>query len=60
MKKIKLIIKTIFSFYFLLSCSSLGDAKKIIGGEKISNKDEFLIEKNQPLSLPPNYSEDVS
>ena len=39
----------------LVSCGGLNDAKKVLRNEKISNTDEFLIQKKDPLVLPPDY-----
>ena len=44
-------------FFFLTSCSSLSDAKKVIKNEKVITTDEFLVKKRNPLVLPPNYEE---
>ena len=49
--KIYLIFIFILSFVFLNSCS---DIKKGIGLEK-ETLNEFLIEKKDPLTLPPDY-----
>ena len=40
----------------LTSCSSFGDAKKVLKNEKTISTDEFLVKKKQPLVLPPDYS----
>ena len=39
----------------LVSCGGLKDAQKVLRNEKISNTDEFLIQKKDPLVLPPDY-----
>jgi len=52
MRKINLLI--ILSF-ILVSCSSLKEAGQMLRNEKIITTDEFLVEKKQPLVLPPNY-----
>ena len=54
MRKINLFI--ILSF-ILSSCGSLKEAGKMLRNEKIKTTDEFLVEKKQPLVLPPNYEE---
>ena len=54
MRKINLLI--ILSF-ILVSCGSFKEAGKMLRNEKITNTDEFLVEKKQPLVLPPNYEE---
>ncbi len=54
MRKINFFI--ILSF-ILVSCGSLKEAGKMLRNEKIKTTDEFLVEKKQPLVLPPNYEE---
>ena len=39
----------------LISCGSLGDAKKVLKNEKIRTTDEFLVEKRDPLVFPPDF-----
>ncbi len=51
MSKLLLIIL----FLFIVSCQSLGDAKKVLTNQKIKTVDEFLIKKKEPLELPPEY-----
>ena len=41
----------------LTACGGLSDAGKVLRNEKKATNDEFLIEKNEPLALPPNYNE---
>ena len=52
MQNIQLLL--IISF-LLVSCGGLKDAGKVLRNEKISNTDEFLVKKRNPLVLPPNY-----
>ena len=52
----KKIFITIIIFTFLYSCSGLNDAGKVLRNEKITNNDEFLVEKRKPLILPPDYN----
>ena len=53
MKKINLLLLLlIFSTY---GCSSASDAAKALRNEKVNNKDEFFIRKQDPLSIPPNF-----
>lgn len=40
---------------FLISCSGFKDAGKVLRNEKITTTDEFLIQKRNPLVLPPDY-----
>ena len=49
------IYKSIILMIFLAtaSCESV---KSALGGSKMSNSDEFLVEKKNPLVLPPDYS----
>ena len=49
MKKITVIFITLF---FLVSCQSTKDAFTL---KKKSSTDEFLVEKKNPLVLPPGY-----
>ena len=53
------IIKSLFIFgslaLILNSCSSLGGAGKFLRNEKVTNTDEFLIKKKQPLVQPPDF-----
>ena len=52
MKKINLLL---LISIFLVSCSGLSDAGKVLRNEKIRTTDEFLVEKKDPLVLPPDY-----
>ena len=53
MKKNKFKILTFFGLlFFLSSCGSEG----LIGGKK-DNTDEFLVQKKNPLVLPPDYND---
>ena len=54
MSKINFLI--ILSF-ILVSCGTLKEAGKMLRNEKTVTTDEFLVEKKQPLVLPPNYEE---
>lgn len=47
----------ILATFILASCGSLKDAGKMLRNEKTITTDEFLVEKKQPLVLPPNYEE---
>ena len=47
----------ILGTFILASCGSLKDAGKMLRNEKTITTDEFLVEKKQPLVLPPNYEE---
>ena len=40
----------------LHSCGGgFSNAKKVLTNEKITTTDEFLIQKREPLTLPPDY-----
>ena len=53
MKKNKFAILTFFGLlFFLSSCKSGG----LVGGKK-DNTDEFLVQKKNPLVLPPDYND---
>ena len=54
MKKINLPILYLILGLLLYSC---GDAVKTLRKEKVTNTDEFLVKKRQPLTLPPDYQE---
>ena len=45
MKLIKSLIFISTALIILNSCGSLGDAKKIIKNEKMTNTDEFMVKK---------------
>tara|TARA_B100000287_G_C20249645_1_gene629578 strand:+ start:60 stop:383 length:324 start_codon:yes stop_codon:yes gene_type:complete len=47
----KSLILTIF-----LATTSCESVKSALGGSKMNNSDEFLVEKKNPLVLPPDYS----
>tara|TARA_Y100001970_G_scaffold132569_1_gene163580 strand:+ start:2922 stop:3248 length:327 start_codon:yes stop_codon:yes gene_type:complete len=53
MNKFIKINKLILLFLFLYSCGSVGEA---LQGKKRSDQgDEFLIDKKNPLAMPPDY-----
>lgn len=54
----KKIIVLFIIYLTTVSCQSLDEAGKILRNEKITNTDEFLVKKKDPLIMPPNY-EDV-
>ena len=55
MKLIKNLILLIIITSFLNSC---GDSvKNAVTGKRISNADEFLIQKKNPLVLPPGFED---
>ena len=50
----KKIILVILMFNFLSNCSSVSEGFKL---KKSNSGDEFLVEKKNPLVLPPNFDE---
>jgi len=53
---IKTIILLIFLMFLLNSCGeTLGSVKRGMTGAKSNTTDEFLVEKKDPLILPPDY-----
>ena len=51
-KKIIYILSIIF---FVTSCQSMKSAQKTLTGEKQYTTDEFMVQKKNPLILPPDY-----
>ena len=47
----------ISTLIFLIGCKTLDDASKVLKNEKVRTTDEFLIEKRDPLILPPDFKE---
>lgn len=47
----------ILFFLFFTACGGLNDAGKVLRNEKKSSTDEFLVQKREPLVLPPNSGE---
>ena len=56
MKKIKTILLYFILITFLHSCGGASDAAKVLKNEKVTNTDEFLVKKRDPLILPPEYN----
>ena len=52
--KLKKLIFMIFVFNILTGCQSLKDGLE--GNKKTKSAEEFLIQKKNPLVLPPDYS----
>ena len=52
MKKINLFV--IIFLLFFTSCQSIKDG---LSGKKNENSDEFLVQKKNPLVIPPNFME---
>ena len=55
MKINKFALLTFFGLLFFLS--SCGSAKEGLTGGKKNNTDEFLVQKKNPLVLPPDYND---
>ena len=53
--KFKKIIILLSSLLFLISCSGAKDALQ--GKKRSENSDEFLVEKKNPLTVPPDIDE---
>ena len=51
----KKIINTLTIIFFVTSCQTMDAAKQALTGEKRKTTDEFLIQKKDPLILPPDY-----
>ena len=51
----KLLILFLSLSVALNSCSSMGEAGKVLRNEKRNTTDEFLIKKNEPLAQPPDF-----
>ena len=51
----KLLILFLSLSVALNSCSSMGEAGKVLRNEKRNTTDEFLIKKNEPLTQPPDF-----
>ena len=52
---IKKIISSFVLLIFLSACETMGSVKRGLTGEKKQSTDEFLIQKKNPLILPPDY-----
>ena len=53
----KKIILNILIILYLVQCTTVDEAGKILRNEKTNSTDEFLIKKNDPLSIPPNIED---
>ena len=42
-------------FFFITSCETMNSIKRGLTGEKKLSTDEFMIEKKDPLIMPPDY-----
>lgn len=50
----KNIFFSIIVLAFLVSCSNLNEAGKILRNQKTNTNDEFLVKKKEPLIMPPD------
>ena len=57
MKIKKILIISLPFYFFLISCGTFEEAGKVLRNEKIKSTDEFLIEKKEPLTTPPEIFE---
>ena len=46
----------LFILFFLISCGGLKEAGKVLRNEKVNTTDEFLVEKKEPLIMPPDLN----
>jgi len=56
---VKKILSLIFLLFFTISCAgdTIGSVKRGLTGQKKTSTDEFLVEKKDPLVLPPNFED---
>ena len=54
-KKILSILSILSIIFILGSCGTFKEVKRGITGEKKKSTDEFLVQKKDPLILPPDY-----
>ena len=55
---VKKIIFSLIVLFFTASCSDTWDSvKRGLTGQKNNSTDEFLVEKKDPLVLPPNFED---
>ena len=55
---LKKIVFSLIVLFFTASCSDTWDSvKRGLTGQKKSSTDEFLVEKKDPLVLPPNFED---
>ena len=57
MKNLKIFKNFIISFIVLFSLNSCGVIQDGFSLQKKDNTDEFLVQKKNPLKLPPNFDE---
>ena len=49
--------KLVINFFILILLSSCGTIKEGFSSQKKDSTDEFLVEKKNPLKLPPDFEE---
>ena len=49
------IINILIIIFFVTSCETMQSANKTLTGEKQYTTDEFMVQKKNPLILPPDY-----
>ena len=49
------IINILIIISFVTSCQTMKGAKRALTGEKEYTSDEFMVQKKNPLILPPDY-----
>ncbi len=47
----------LLSLFTLFACGTMKEAGKVLRNEKIRTNDEFLVEKKDPLIIPPNINQ---
>ena len=57
MKKIKIFIYLIIFGVSIVGCGTMQDIGKVMRNEKTNSTDEFLIQKKDPLTTPPDFDE---
>ena len=57
MKIKKILIISLSFYFFLISCGTFEEAGRVLRNEKIKSTDEFLVEKKEPLTTPPEIFE---
>ena len=55
MKSVKTLILLMSLMIIFSNCSSFSEASKVLRNEKRASTDEFLIQKKEPLTQPPDF-----
>ena len=48
-------LSNLILLFIITSCGTLNEAGKVLRNEKVTNNDEFLVKKKDPLVFPPDY-----